>query len=55
MESDRLTSKNTKKTENIKTRFKDTPGLTTTAALDTLHRDVRRVLQEYEEEHKRNE
>jgi hypothetical protein len=55
MEGDRLTSKNRKKTENTKARLKDILGLTTAAALNTLHRDVRRVLQEYEEEHKKNE
>jgi len=54
MEGNLLTGKDTKKTENTRARLKNTPGLTTTAALNTLHRDVRRVLQEYEEEHKKN-
>lgn len=52
MEGDRLTSKNTK--EDVKAKPKEILGLSTTVALDTLHRDVERVLQEYEEDHRRN-
>lgn len=54
MEGDRLISKNTKKGDDIKAKPKEILGLCTTVALETLHRDVERVLQEYEEDHRRN-
>ncbi|EZA54621.1 transmembrane protein 94 isoform X2 [Ooceraea biroi] len=54
MEGDRLTGKDMKDAETTEARPKETLGLTTAVALDTLHRDVKRVLQEYEEEHRRN-
>lgn len=54
MESERLTGKDTKRNESAEAKPKKTLGLTTTIALDTLHRDVRRVLQEYEEDRRRN-
>lgn len=54
MEGDRLTGKDPKEDEDVETSPKDILGLTTTAALDTLHRDVKRVLQEYEEDYRRN-
>lgn len=54
MEGDRLIGcKDTKREENAEAKPKETLGLTTTVALDTLHRDVRRVLQEYEEDHRK--
>lgn len=54
MEGDRLIGKDTKEAETAEERTKEALGLTTAVALDTLHRDVKRVLQEYEEEHRRN-
>lgn len=54
MEGDRLTSKNTKESDDVRAKPKEILGLSTTVALDTLHRDVERVLQEYEEDHRRN-
>lgn len=54
MEGDRLTGPDRKEDENIGAKSKEILGLTTTAALDTLHRDVKRVLQEYQEDHRRN-
>lgn len=55
MENDRLSSKDTKKDGRAEAnKPKRVLGLTTTIALDTLHRDVGRVLQEYEEDYKRN-
>lgn len=54
MEGERLTGKDAKIDENARAKPKETLGLTTTVALDTLHRDVKRVLQEYEEDHRRN-
>jgi len=54
MEDERLIGKDTKTDENTEAKPKETLGLNTTVALDTLHRDVRRVLQEYEEEHRKN-
>lgn len=67
MECERLTGRETKRDESeaeakTKPKFKPKPkskpkethlGLTTTVALDTLHRDVRRILQEYEEDRRR--
>jgi len=54
MEGERLTSKDTNKDEDAEAKPKEALGLTTAIALATLHRDVRRVLQEYEEDHRRN-
>ncbi|XP_070172573.1 transmembrane protein 94 isoform X4 [Polyergus mexicanus] len=54
MEKDRLSGKDTKKDGNAEAKSKKVLGLTTTIALDTLHRDVGRVLQEYEEDYRRN-
>ncbi|KAL0110556.1 hypothetical protein PUN28_013866 [Cardiocondyla obscurior] len=54
METDRLTGKNTKSDDNAKSKLKENLGLTTKVALDTLHRDVKRVLQEYKEDRRRN-
>lgn len=54
MEGDRLTGKDTKEDEDVEVNPKEILGLTTTIALDTLHRDVKRVLQEYEEDHRKN-
>lgn len=54
MEGDRLASKDSKKDEDVEASPKENLGLTTTAALETLYRDVNRVLQEYEVDHKRN-
>lgn len=53
MENERSTGRDAKRDE-YEAKLKDTLGLTTTVALDTLHRDVRRVLQEYEEDRRRN-
>lgn len=52
MENDRLSGKNTK--ENVEAKRKKVLGLTTSMALDTLHRDVGRILQEYEEDYRKN-
>ncbi|KAL6424026.1 hypothetical protein ACFW04_009732 [Cataglyphis niger] len=55
MENDRLSSNDTKKDGRAEAnKPKRVLGLTTTIALDTLHRDVGRVLQEYEEDYRRN-
>lgn len=54
MENDRLSGKDTKKDGRAEAKPKRVLGLTTTIALDTLHRDVGRVLQEYEEDYRRN-
>lgn len=54
MEGDRLTSKNTKEDDDVKAKSKETLGLSTMVALDILYRDVERVLQEYEEDHRKN-
>ncbi|XP_024872113.1 transmembrane protein 94 isoform X2 [Temnothorax curvispinosus] len=58
MESERLTGRDTKRhDESTEAKPKETLGslgLTTAVALDTLHRDVTRVLQEYEEDRRRN-
>ncbi|XP_050461662.1 transmembrane protein 94 isoform X2 [Cataglyphis hispanica] len=55
MENDRLNSNDTKKDGRAEAnKPKRVLGLTTTIALDTLHRDVGRVLQEYEEDYRRN-
>lgn len=54
MEDERLVNKDTKGNECAGDKPKEILGLTTRAALDTLHRDVKRVLQEYEEDHRRN-
>ncbi|XP_032688054.1 transmembrane protein 94 isoform X2 [Odontomachus brunneus] len=54
MEGDRLTSKNTKEDDDVKAKSKETLGLSTIVALDILHRDVERVLQEYQEDHRKN-
>lgn len=45
---------NSKPHENITNKSEEPLGLSTKIALKTLQRDVRRVLQEYEEEYKRN-
>lgn len=54
MERERSTCRDTKRDESADDKPKKTLGLTTTVALDTLHRDVRRVLQEYQEDRGRN-
>lgn len=43
-----------KPNENITNKSEEPLGLSTRIALETLQRDVKRVLQEYEEEYKRN-
>ncbi|XP_020292489.1 transmembrane protein 94 isoform X2 [Pseudomyrmex gracilis] len=53
MEDERLTSKDTEE-DKCGDKPKEILGLTTRAALNTLHRDVKRVLQEYEEDHRKN-
>lgn len=57
MENERLSGKDTREDNvegNVEAKPKKVLGLTTKVALDTLHRDVGRVLQEYEEDHRRN-
>lgn len=54
MENDRLSGKDTKKDGNVEAKAKKILGLTTAMALNTLHRDVGRVLQEYEEDYRKN-
>lgn len=54
MEDDRLTGPDTKEDENVEAKSKKILGLTTTTALNILHRDVKRVLQEYQEDYRRN-
>ena len=56
MENERLSGKDTREDNvegNVEAKPKKVLGLTTKVALDTLHRDVGRVLQEYEEDHRR--
>lgn len=53
MENDGLSGKDTKE-DNVEAKPKEVLGLTTKVALDTLHRDVGRILQEYEEDRRRN-
>lgn len=54
MEGDRLIGKNTQEDKDIETNSKEILGLSTMVALDILHRDIKRVLQDYEEDFKRN-
>ncbi|CAL1678432.1 unnamed protein product [Lasius platythorax] len=57
MENERLSGKDTREDNvegNVEAKSKKVLGLITKVALDTLHRDVGRVLQEYEEDHRRN-
>ncbi|XP_072762979.1 transmembrane protein 94 isoform X2 [Anoplolepis gracilipes] len=54
MENERLSDKDVEKDGDGQAKPRKALGLTTTIALDTLHRDVGRVLQEYEEDHRRN-
>jgi len=54
MENDRLSGKDTKKDGNVEAKPKKILGLTTAMSLNTLHRDVGRVLQEYEEDYRKN-
>lgn len=53
MEDERLINKDTRE-DKCGDKPKEILGLTTRAALDTLHRDVKHVLQEYEEDHRKN-
>lgn len=54
MDGDQGKDSPSKPTENINTKSAKPLGLSTRIALEILQRDVKRVLQEYEEEYKRN-
>ncbi|XP_029032729.1 transmembrane protein 94 isoform X6 [Osmia bicornis bicornis] len=54
MDSDRAKDNASKTSENPNNKFEEPLGLSTNTALETLQRDIKRVLQEYEEECKRN-
>lgn len=54
MDGDQEKDTPSKPTENINTKSAKPLGLSTRIALEILQRDVKRVLQEYEEEYKRN-
>lgn len=54
MDGDQGKDTPSKPTENINTKSAKPLGLSTRIALEILQRDVKRVLQEYEEEYKRN-
>ncbi|KAG7210195.1 hypothetical protein KM043_011750 [Ampulex compressa] len=54
MEGDKAKYNDPKAKADDKKDFAETLGLTTSAALETLQRDIRRVLQEYEDDYRRN-
>lgn len=54
MDGDRAKDNASKTSENPNNKFEEPLGLSTNTALETLQRDIKRVLQEYEEECKRN-
>ncbi|XP_068983961.1 transmembrane protein 94 isoform X1 [Bombus flavifrons] len=54
MDGDRAKDNTSKPSENVKNKSTEPLGLSTKIALETLQRDIRRVLQEYEEEYRRN-
>lgn len=54
MDSDRTKDNSSKTSENLNNKPMEPLGLATRVALEILQRDIKRVLQEYEEEYKRN-
>nr|XP_031837359.1 transmembrane protein 94 isoform X1 [Nomia melanderi]XP_031837360.1 transmembrane protein 94 isoform X1 [Nomia melanderi]XP_031837361.1 transmembrane protein 94 isoform X1 [Nomia melanderi]XP_031837362.1 transmembrane protein 94 isoform X1 [Nomia melanderi]XP_031837363.1 transmembrane protein 94 isoform X1 [Nomia melanderi] len=54
MVGDQAKDHSSKTSENTNNKFTESLGLTTRIALETLQRDIKRVLQEYEEDCRRN-
>ncbi|XP_076391108.1 transmembrane protein 94-like protein l(2)k05819 isoform X1 [Megachile rotundata] len=54
MDGDGVKDNTSKTSENPNNKFEEPLGLTTNVALETLQRDIKRVLQEYEEDCRRN-
>nr|XP_012144918.1 PREDICTED: uncharacterized protein KIAA0195 isoform X3 [Megachile rotundata] len=54
MDGDGVKDNTSKTSENPNNKFEEPLGLTTNIALETLQRDIKRVLQEYEEDCRRN-